>query len=132
MGLEAVDYGTIISASVGKGGRNKPEDVRLVQRLLNDARVREKSGERLVVDGIAGPKTDAAILQFQGGHSVARDGRIDPGGPTLKRLVDDHLASLQAGLIMPYIARGALGTVPKPSPQLIDSVIRSYLESLRS
>jgi hypothetical protein len=32
---------------------------------------------------------------------------------------------------MPYIARGALGTVPKPSPQLIDSVIRSYLESLR-
>ncbi len=127
----AMDYGTIISGNVGPGGRNRSEDVRLVQRLLNDARARE-GGHRLAVDGIAGPKTDAAILQYQKSHGLAADGRIDPGGPTLKHLVDAHLASFQAGLIKPYIARGTLGTVPPLDPELITSVIRSYIGSLRS
>jgi peptidoglycan hydrolase-like protein with peptidoglycan-binding domain len=126
-----MDYGTIIKGSVGSGGANKPEDTRLVQRLLNDARARD-GGQRLAVDGIAGPKTNAAILQFQSSHGLLADGRIDPGGPTLKRLVDDHLASMQAGLISPYIARGVLGTVPPLGEDAVASVVRRYLDSLRS
>ena len=126
-----MDYGTIIGGSVGKAGQNRPEDVRLVQRLLNDAIGRD-GGDRLVVDGIAGPKTDAAILQFQSAHALSADGRVDPGGPTLKRLIDDHLASLRSSLIMPDIARGVLGTVPRPSAELVDGILRGYLESLRS
>jgi hypothetical protein len=56
-----MEYGTMIGGSVGAGGGNSPDDVRLVQRLLNDARAR-KGGQKLKVDGMAGKLTDAAIL----------------------------------------------------------------------
>jgi hypothetical protein len=56
-----MEYGTMIGSSVGAGGGNSPDDVRLVQRLLNDARAR-KGGQKLKVDGMAGKLTDAAIL----------------------------------------------------------------------
>jgi len=71
-----------ISGSVGKGGANRPDDVRLVQELLN------QSGRSVGTDGLIGPKTIAAIEAFQ--RSVVGmsnpDGRIDPGGKTFQAL----------------------------------------------
>ena len=53
-----------ITTSVGKGGMNsKTEDNRLIQQLLNN-RIGSILGS-LVVDGIVGSKTIAAIEYFQ-------------------------------------------------------------------
>lgn len=74
----------VIIGSVGFGGANRPEDVRLVQRLLN----RAEAYPRLVVDGRIGPNTLRAIRSFQARFMEAPDGRVDPGGRTLRRLND--------------------------------------------
>jgi len=67
----------VIKQSVGEGGKNDPADVTLVQKLLN---AKYKLG--VSEDGKMGPKTIAAIKQFQ--LKVVKianpDGRIDPGG----------------------------------------------------
>lgn len=63
-----------ISGSVGKGGDNKLEDVKLVQELLN------KKGQSLTVDGDCGRNTIAAIEAFQQSEFGWKDGRVDPGG----------------------------------------------------
>jgi peptidoglycan hydrolase-like protein with peptidoglycan-binding domain len=68
---------TAISGSVGRAGRNKPEDVKFVQRALG-----------LNEDGKCGPQTIGAIERFQKSLGQAKpDGRIDPGGPTLRALL---------------------------------------------
>jgi peptidoglycan hydrolase-like protein with peptidoglycan-binding domain len=74
--------------SVGQGGRNAlPQDVMTVQYLLNCVPSgRGGPAPELAVDGIAGPKTLAAIRAFQQRHMTSPDGRIDPGGPTLALL----------------------------------------------
>lgn len=76
-----------ISASVGKGGKNKPEDTKVVQELLN-AFTKKGGFKRLDVDGLIGPKTIAAIKSMQ--ESVVGmkrgDGRVDPGGETMAAL----------------------------------------------
>lgn len=76
----------LINGSVGQGGLNAPGDVRVVQRLLN--RHPLPPLRRLAVDGIAGPHTVAAIRQFQERVVKMRspDGRVDPGGATLRQL----------------------------------------------
>jgi hypothetical protein len=75
---------TLIS-SVGLGGTNQINDVRLVQQLLNRNNV-----ANMPVTGLIGnPTTDqtiAAILAFQSTYSSKPDGRIDPYGQTFKRL----------------------------------------------
>ncbi len=79
----------VISASVGVGGRNLTNDVMEIQKGLNKVPP-DKGGPlpMLVVDGICGPKTNAAIRNFQMrffGASGA-DGRIDPGKQTINKL----------------------------------------------
>ena len=79
---------TKLSASVGKGGKNKPEDTKVVQELLND--FTKKGGfKRLDVDGLIGPKTIGAIKSFQQNVVGMKrgDGRVDPGGETMAALV---------------------------------------------
>lgn len=71
-----------INASVGTGGNNQKEDVKLVQQLLN---AQDKAG--LVEDGGCGPKTIAAIKAFQQKKLGFADGRIDPDGKTWKLLL---------------------------------------------
>jgi peptidoglycan hydrolase-like protein with peptidoglycan-binding domain len=85
-----------ISASVGRGGKNQPQDVQAVQAALNS---RAKAG--LVVDGKCGSKTIAAIMEFQGklGH-FKPDGLIEPGRGTARAL-----------------AGAGGGTPPAPPPQ---------------
>ncbi|MGE0760000.1 MAG: peptidoglycan-binding protein [Pirellulaceae bacterium] len=78
-----------IQASVGAGGTNRAEDVKAIQRALN--RVSADQGgpaPALDVDGFYGPKTGAAIRQFQKRQfpGWSPDGRIDPDQKTLKRL----------------------------------------------
>src|SRR5882724_742745 len=71
-----------LSATVGRGGKNKPEDVQAVQVELNR---RARAG--LVVDGKCGPKTIAAITAFQKTLGMRNpDGLIEPGKTTASAL----------------------------------------------
>ena len=80
-----------LSAPVGSATRcrNVPSDVRAVQQALNSfSPVDGGPSPKLVVDGIYGPKTAAAISKFQaksfgfGGS----DGVVDPGEKTDRKL----------------------------------------------
>jgi peptidoglycan hydrolase-like protein with peptidoglycan-binding domain len=89
----------ILKASVGRGGVNQPNDVRTVQALLNDWRV--KNGRRPVaVDGLVGPETIDAITDFQWAVTGIVDGRVDPGGPAIRKLLTAPPAEvLEAALL---------------------------------
>ena len=60
-----------ISGSVGRGGKNKPEDTETIQQLLN------QSGANLVVDGVVGPKTIGAIDAYQKKTFGWNDGLVE-------------------------------------------------------
>jgi len=77
-----------ITGSVGRGGRNyPPSDVMTVQYLLNCVPATQGGpAKELAVDGAAGPKTIAAIEGFQRKLGGFPDGRVDPGGATLRAL----------------------------------------------
>ena len=101
------DY--IISASVGRGGVNKPNDVIVIQILLN----RIPSGQggpdpKLGADGRIGPKTLAAIDRFQQRHQLGSDGRIDPGG--------EMLAAIQREVANAIISSSAPAVLELPDP----------------
>lgn len=76
----------LISKSVGEGGQNDRRDVIVVQRLLNKHSLPPLRS--LTVDGIAGKNTIDTIRHFQ--SVVVKmhtpDGRVDPGGKTLRSL----------------------------------------------
>lgn len=74
-----------ITASVGKRGVNRPQDVRIIQALLNMCRSRTGIAAPLATDGKIGRKTIAAIGAFQRAISGATqpDCRVDCGGITL-------------------------------------------------
>lgn len=77
----------IISASVGRGGVNNPNDVIVVQILLNRIAVADGGPDpQLGADGLIGPKTQAAIDRLQQHHQLGSDGRIDPGGKMLAKI----------------------------------------------
>jgi peptidoglycan hydrolase-like protein with peptidoglycan-binding domain len=81
---------TIVEA-VGEGprARNRPADVRTVQEALNQVTVKGVAGGAmpfLVVDGICGPKTNAAIGRFQRIQLQIFDGVIEPRKKTITRL----------------------------------------------
>ena len=58
-----------IDHSVGKGGSNRHDDVQMIQFLLNTAHLDLANDFRmpvmLAMDGICGPKTMSAILDYQ-------------------------------------------------------------------
>jgi hypothetical protein len=84
-----------LGSSVGSGGSNLQADVRKVQALLNKVPATWGGpAAKLKEDGFIGPLTIGAIrsLQsFQLGTIFTPDGRVDPGGRTLRRL--NHIAS---------------------------------------
>lgn len=89
-----------IAGSVGVGGRNAPADVRTVQQLLNDVPPDQGGpSPKLAVDGLAGPLTNAAIAKFQKKQLGFSDGRVDPGGPTIKRL-NQFRRGVSAGFVL--------------------------------
>ena len=77
-----------INASVGAGGVNARKDVLVIQQLLNGVTPGEHGPLPLLKeDSIDGPLTNGAIRKFQQGQSMkVVDGRVDPTGPTLRRL----------------------------------------------
>ena len=82
-----------ISKPVGQGqlARNLSADVKTIQEALNQVTARGVPGgptPPLAVDGIKGPKTQAAILNFQQVQvkSIRADGLVEPGKPTILRL----------------------------------------------
>jgi peptidoglycan hydrolase-like protein with peptidoglycan-binding domain len=79
--------GITIAASVGEGGRNLAADTRTIQEALNGVTpASDRPVPLLKVDGIVGPKTLAAIRAFQRRRLGSADGRVDPGGRTLRAL----------------------------------------------
>lgn len=74
-----------ITQSVGKNGINKVSDVKVVQRALNS---HHQEPALLTVDGLSGPRTVAAIEEFQARVLGFKhpDGRVDPGGKTFQAL----------------------------------------------
>jgi hypothetical protein len=95
---EQESMGQTLSGSVGRGGTNRADDVRLVQRLIN-ANLPIPLAP-LTEDGVIGPKTIFAIETYQRRNLRVNppDGRVDPGGVTFR--------SLMGG-----------GTVPPPAPR---------------
>jgi peptidoglycan hydrolase-like protein with peptidoglycan-binding domain len=82
-----------IFEAVGQGplARNRPSDVKTIQEALNQVTVLGQVGGPLpflVVDGVVGPKTQAAILNFQQVQvaSIHADGLVEPNKQTIKRL----------------------------------------------
>ena len=74
-----------ISAPVGQGATNLPEDVRAVQMLLD--RFQPHTAPLLSVDGVCGPHTIRAINAFIGAHMlVCEEPVIRPASPELLAL----------------------------------------------
>ena len=92
-----------LRGSVGRGGANLPADVKLVQELLNRHIV--ESPRWLAVDGICGPKTIAAITEFQTRRFGKADGRVDPGHKTIQSLTGavavGQAGAVKAGFVSP-------------------------------
>ncbi len=72
-------------------------DVRLIQQLLGKAGISPGA-----IDGVAGPKTNGAISQYQKSFLGRPDGRVDPNGQTIKKLLGS--------------APGAMPGAPTPTP----------------
>lgn len=96
-----------ISASVGRGGANRQDDVRIVQNVLL-ARGFSAVGS---ANGVCGDSTVAAIISFQSSFMRAPDGVIDPGGTTWR-----HLAASFSGATTNPPAQSNSITRPTPRP----------------
>lgn len=72
-----------ISASVGFQGVNLQNDVRVIQNLLNSVSAAHGGPlSSLMVDGLCGPITIAAIRRFQSFHRGQASGIVEPVGYT--------------------------------------------------
>lgn len=126
-----------IRASVGRGGRNFEDDVKVVQELLNSQIRLIQPVALLDVDGDVKTMDIRAITEYQ--RRVVRlkvpDGRVDPAGQTLARLNGEltdedteptyhYPAGPQAPLIAiarPYLgAREARGNRMGSDPRMRD------------
>ncbi|MDH5573497.1 MAG: pesticin C-terminus-like muramidase [Gammaproteobacteria bacterium] len=87
-----------INASVGKQGANLANDVKLIQATINTY-LRSTKQDCVAVDGDCGDKTIGAITAFQSKvvKLAAPDGRIDPGGTSLKKLKTTYENALKDG-----------------------------------
>lgn len=79
----------VIQSSVGMNGANISKDLRTVQFLLCEWRF-QKRLPLISIDGLFGQETLGAIRLFQKQETHIVDGRVDPKGPALKRLVSNH------------------------------------------
>lgn len=77
-----------LTGSVGKGGANNPTDLKIIQALLNVYR-RTNGEPPLPKDHTAGASLAPHIEHFQKQQlkTPAPDGRVDPGGRTLRGLL---------------------------------------------
>lgn len=101
-----------IKGSVGAGGANAPADVLTVQRLLNGVAPADGGPVPLLAeDKLVGPLTTGAIKRFQTEQKLAVvDSRVDPNGPTIKRLNEVSAPGRRAIEMLRALLGG---TVPK-------------------
>lgn len=89
----------ILEGSVGYTGTNRKEDVLAIQESLNAVvAALGGPGEALKEDGIAGPRTQNAILRFQQHWVPFRDSKIEPEKATLRALNRAVGSSLTAAI----------------------------------
>jgi peptidoglycan hydrolase-like protein with peptidoglycan-binding domain len=107
-----------LTASVGRGGANRPDDVAIVQNLLL-ARGYSTVG---AANGVCGDSTVQAIMAYQAGFLRRPDGVVDPGGNTWRHLS----ASFTGTSTSPPAGAGALTRpVPRPDPGSINIGLKS-------
>lgn len=128
----AIYQSITIRGSVGAGGRNDSADVRTVQSQLNG--LMNAPRVPLTVDGLAGPKTKAMIVDFQKNvvDLAMPDGRVDPGGKTLRALNDPGSEGKWARMSMaPPPLPGAPGSSAMPTlPAVYTASEKGFLERL--
>lgn len=108
-----------ISASVGRGGINRPDDVVIVQNLLL-ARGYSTVG---AANGVCGDGTMSAIVAYQAGFLRQPDGVIDAGGTTWR-----HLSASFSGTSTtspPEDAAPVTRPMPRPSAASINRGLTS-------
>ena len=77
-----------LSGSVGHAARNRFDDVRLVQYLLNCVPIKRGGPTReLVVDGVCGLHTVRAIFRFQRLLRGSARGRVEPSRQIFRALL---------------------------------------------
>ncbi|TAJ84537.1 hypothetical protein [Reyranella sp.] len=105
----------ILDGSVGYNGTNRTDDVVAIQSSLNSVLAAMGGpGEALAEDGIAGPKTQNAILRFQEHWVPWRDSKIEPDKGTLHALNRAVGSSLAAAV--PVMATAGPTPVGAPKP----------------
>jgi peptidoglycan hydrolase-like protein with peptidoglycan-binding domain len=120
-----------IAHSVGKNGRNVRQQVRCVQALLNVWLEKSKRAA-LKLDAIAGPKTIAAVEDFQrANHIHPVDGRVDPHGRTIRKL-EEQIAPLSQELrayltLAMVLSADFTGEDPRLSPPEFLAMAKSML-----
>jgi peptidoglycan hydrolase-like protein with peptidoglycan-binding domain len=103
-----------MNGSVGIGGDNIWSDVILVQTLLNlIAPNQNQPQSSLAVDGIVGPMTIGAIIQYQSSNTPIVDGLVDVNGPTIISLVRAAVAQNQLPSLLNF---------GPPSQQIVDAL----------
>jgi peptidoglycan hydrolase-like protein with peptidoglycan-binding domain len=116
-GVSSASSGPIaINQPVGRGplAPNKPDDVRTIQDALDRVTVANAAGGPmpfLAVDGICGPKTNAAIARFQQVQLKIFDRVIEPDKKTIVKLneilepVSDEDLKAEVRPALPIVAR---------------------------
>lgn len=127
--LDAAGGGEVakIKRSVGAGGANAPDDVLAVQRLLNGVAPEDGGPVPLLAeDKLVGPLTTGAIKRFQTEQKLkVVDSRVDPGGPTIKRLNEVSAPGRRAIAMLRALLGGAvppadsLGALPAAARQAL-------------
>lgn len=85
-----------IHNSVGVRGVNNPQDVKVIQSLINS-----KYSARLKEDGICGPKTVHFIIHLQKEFMSKPDGRVDANGKTFKFILNGSVSKGGGSLSVP-------------------------------
>ena len=73
---------------VGRHSPNRNDDVAKVETLLGKAEYL-KTDKTVLPTGKYGARTDKALRSFQRDYGLKVDGLVNPGGPTIRRLVDN-------------------------------------------
>jgi hypothetical protein len=130
-----MSFPSVISASVGQGGVNRPEDVRLVEDLLvgNHDYKLTYSYTRRTAPGDCDPILIQAILDFQTDSMPNPNGRVDPpaglGLTDLKRLTWERLVRPPLEQLPQTLGRGYYSYAVGPhrqfgTPQTIKTLER--------
>lgn len=118
--------GVSIRRSVGANGANDPQDSAAIQNALNRVSAAQGGANPpLAVDGLPWGKTIAAIRKFQARQGLVADGRVDPNGPTLRRLN----ALLASG---PAVSSAPAGVTPATMQTLYSAVLPEVRHCLRA